>query len=303
MRLILQLCLCILVLQGARTSSWGRMACHEPATTSQAFIRVSETDPDAPPMGVSSGDWFSHDATGFEDGPNVYAYVKENPWTSWDPHGLQEEKERPGSLKRVFGEVGTMFKELFTTPDKPQTAIGKFDQDVKKALDHIGVIDGPVTQARHEKSMREHPTATKAIDFFAWGVSQPGTPFGMVKPLPILNTPKILAQQKSGVLRTQGTRYVGEGEAAVIEKTKRVPNTTATGESKTVFYTHDKPHNSAAEAQAAYKLPEVPTHRVTVDTRSAKPGAAGNVEGGTGIELMTDRSLPTIKGTLKRLGE
>ena len=91
MRLILQLCLCILVLQGARTSSWGRMACHEPATTSQAFIRVSETDPDAPPMGVSSGDWFSHDATGFEDGPNLYTYVKQNPWTAFDPDGLWAE--------------------------------------------------------------------------------------------------------------------------------------------------------------------------------------------------------------------
>ena len=49
---------------------------------------VVVTDPNAPPMGVSSGDWLSHDASGFEDGPNLYAYVRQNPWTGWDPTGL-----------------------------------------------------------------------------------------------------------------------------------------------------------------------------------------------------------------------
>lgn len=67
------------------------MVCHEPATTSQAFIRVSETDPDASPMGVSSGEWLGHVSEGIEDGPNVYAYVKQNPWTSFDAHGLWAE--------------------------------------------------------------------------------------------------------------------------------------------------------------------------------------------------------------------
>ena len=102
--------------------------------------------------------------------------------------------------------------------------------------------------------------------------------------------------------RTQGTRYVGEAEARIIERTGRVPNTNAAGEPKTVFYTHDKPLDSAAEAQAAYNLPQKPTHRVTVDTRNAQPGSAGNVENGTGIELMTDRSLPA-KGSPKKLDE
>jgi RHS repeat-associated protein len=43
---------------------------------------------------LETGVWLSRDPAGFVDGPNVYAYVKQNPWTGWDPHGLQEEKKQ-----------------------------------------------------------------------------------------------------------------------------------------------------------------------------------------------------------------
>jgi hypothetical protein len=50
---------------------------------------VTETDPDAPPLGVNPGGWLCHDATGFEDGPNLYAYVKQSPWTVFDSDGVK----------------------------------------------------------------------------------------------------------------------------------------------------------------------------------------------------------------------
>jgi hypothetical protein len=55
-------------------------------------------------MGVSSGDWFSHDATGFEDGPNVYAYVKQNPWTAFDPEGLSSYSDLTDSAAKDLAE-------------------------------------------------------------------------------------------------------------------------------------------------------------------------------------------------------
>lgn len=89
MRLIFPCCLLLLVLFGANLHAWGKVAVNpEPATANQVFIWVEETDPDAPPAGVSSGGWLSHDPTGFEDGPNVYAYCIQNPWSKFDPHGL-----------------------------------------------------------------------------------------------------------------------------------------------------------------------------------------------------------------------
>ncbi len=38
---------------------------------------------------LETGVWLSRDPAGFVDGPNLYAYVKQNPWTGWDPLGLE----------------------------------------------------------------------------------------------------------------------------------------------------------------------------------------------------------------------
>lgn len=37
---------------------------------------------------LETGTWLSRDPAGFVDGPNLYAYVKQNPWTAFDPLGL-----------------------------------------------------------------------------------------------------------------------------------------------------------------------------------------------------------------------
>ncbi|MCB1207689.1 MAG: RHS repeat-associated core domain-containing protein [Verrucomicrobiales bacterium] len=37
---------------------------------------------------IETGTWLSRDPAGFVDGPNLYAYVKQNPWTAFDAQGL-----------------------------------------------------------------------------------------------------------------------------------------------------------------------------------------------------------------------
>jgi RHS repeat-associated protein len=37
---------------------------------------------------LETGTWLSRDPAGFVDGPNLYAYVQQNPWTKFDPLGL-----------------------------------------------------------------------------------------------------------------------------------------------------------------------------------------------------------------------
>ena len=96
-----------------------------------------------------------------------------------------------------------------------------------------------------------------------------------------------------------GTRYVGPDEARVIKETGRVPNTTRAGEPKSVFYTPEDAVDSAAHAQANYNLPTKPSHAVTVDTSSAVPDYAGNVQGGAGIEATTTTKMPAVQ--IKRL--
>ena len=48
------------------------------------------------------GVFLTRDPAGFVDGPNVYTYVRQNPWTKFDPEGLEENKPHSDSLiKRV----------------------------------------------------------------------------------------------------------------------------------------------------------------------------------------------------------
>src|SRR4029078_10231666 len=40
---------------------------------------------------LEAGAFITADPAGFVNGPNVYAYVRQNPWTKFDPEGLKEE--------------------------------------------------------------------------------------------------------------------------------------------------------------------------------------------------------------------
>ena len=37
---------------------------------------------------LETGSFITRDPAGFVDGPNVYTYVRQNPWTAFDPRGL-----------------------------------------------------------------------------------------------------------------------------------------------------------------------------------------------------------------------
>jgi hypothetical protein len=91
---------------------------------------------------------------------------------------------------------------------------------------------------------------------------------------------------------TSGTRYVGAGEAALIEEAGMIPNTNAAGALKYLFYTPEEPMSSASGAQAAYNLGTTPSSVVTFDAPGLTNIYGGNVEGGTGIELIAQPTQP-----------
>lgn len=45
---------------------------------------------------LDSGTFISRDPAGFVDGPNVYTYVRQNPWSKFDPEGLSERVDKDG---------------------------------------------------------------------------------------------------------------------------------------------------------------------------------------------------------------
>lgn len=56
---------------------------------------------------LETGVWLSRDPAGFVDGPNLYAYVRQNPWTSFDPFGLDDKSESKRiQAARRLGQLG-----------------------------------------------------------------------------------------------------------------------------------------------------------------------------------------------------
>ncbi|TCO81905.1 RHS repeat-associated protein [Chthoniobacter flavus] len=57
---------------------------------------------------LETGTFITRDPAGFIDGPNVYAYVRQNPWTRFDPEGLAEE-----TIGQVYTAINHESKELY----------------------------------------------------------------------------------------------------------------------------------------------------------------------------------------------
>ena len=87
---------------------------------------------------LETGVWLSRDPAGFVDGPNLYAYVRQNPWTFFDPLGLEltsEEREN----------------------------VSKLDRDSRKYLRENGDEDRVVTPASVEGRMEDSPSYRKDV--------------------------------------------------------------------------------------------------------------------------------------------
>jgi hypothetical protein len=104
MRLILQFCLLLLVLLGAEPRAWGKVDVGQNiASGGLPLILVDCTDGDAPPALITQGEpgpWDYEPAPDVCNGPNLYAYVKQNPWTCWDPEGLSAYSDLEDSAAR-----------------------------------------------------------------------------------------------------------------------------------------------------------------------------------------------------------
>jgi RHS repeat-associated protein len=60
---------------------------------------------------LETGVFITRDPLGFVDGPNMYAYVVQNPWSQFDPEGLKTRKEREERKKRWDAEYEKADKE------------------------------------------------------------------------------------------------------------------------------------------------------------------------------------------------
>jgi RHS repeat-associated protein len=72
---------------------------------------------------LETGVFITRDPLGFVDGPNMYAYVVQNPWSKFDPEGLRTKKEHE--------EIKKKYDEKFQQADAEQREIDKRHADDK----------------------------------------------------------------------------------------------------------------------------------------------------------------------------
>ncbi|MBB5037929.1 hypothetical protein [Prosthecobacter dejongeii] len=103
------------------------------------------------------------------DGPNLYAYVQQNPWTKFDPLELASD------WSSIHSEAWDMASE-----------------ELYNVADFFSFVDGPITQARHERHKKENPTSAKVMEYLVYAASQPGM-FGGIN---VPRVPKVPSVQK-----------------------------------------------------------------------------------------------------------
>ncbi|MGB7604266.1 MAG: RHS repeat-associated core domain-containing protein [Lutisporaceae bacterium] len=105
-------------------------------------------------------------------------------------------------------------------------------------------------------------------------------------------------------------RYVGEGEKAFIEKNGYIPNVDMNLKSKDIFVSPNE-FTSISDAESALRIgiknpfgaTQSPLYRVDFNMNSVNYRYAGNVEGGTGIEMITEQRIPVNPNNIYPLGE
>ena len=211
--------------------------------------------------------FLKEDPMGLVGGPNLYRYTADNPVTYRDPNGKFVE----GCL---IGAAGYEFSQIVQGLEGRKIAQGWNNVAGMAGACAIGIF---------------------TEGFASWAGAYADALQGL-GPLAV-NTEEDVAAAETTPSMSTGTRYVGSNEARAIQNGgMTVPNTNAAGVPKQVFYTPEDPMygSTPQEIKDAYQLPSMPTHIVTLDTTGISNSYGGNVEGGTGIELITGQPIPAI---------
>ena len=101
---------------------------------------------------------------------------------------------------------------------------------------------------------------------------------------------------------------MSEEEFKIIQKTGKIPNTNRVGDLKDVFVSPNK-YDTISETEKGLQIGKQnpfgpytsPMYRVEFDMNSVKYRYGGNVQGGTGLELITEQAIPVDLSKIYKL--
>ena|GEM_PF-2849613 len=87
---------------------------------------------------LETGVWLSRDPAGFVDGPNLYAYVNQNPWTKFDPLGLELEEPTKREVREDSRESDEAHNTMVDRYENTKENSPAFN----KVVDHLKGAEG-----------------------------------------------------------------------------------------------------------------------------------------------------------------
>jgi RHS repeat-associated protein len=121
---------------------------------------------------METGTFISRDPLGHVDGPNVYCYVRQNPWTMFDPLGLESESEKHWKAEGKRSDVGTAYK-MYAGFRHVGAALNPFSSESSLRDTNRKFGEG-VAQAADEINNSPIPAPLKGVAKFGLGVGSAG---------------------------------------------------------------------------------------------------------------------------------
>lgn len=146
---------------GSRTQEQGTTADRQKANTKEedptGLLNEGERYRD-----IEFGIFISRDPAGFIDGTNVYTYVRQNPWTSFDPHGLWGWRKALSFVADFVPVVSTV-KSVIEVTTGYDPISGEKLSAADRALSAAGLVPGGKL-LKHAKKGVEAVAAIKKAD-------------------------------------------------------------------------------------------------------------------------------------------
>jgi RHS repeat-associated protein len=88
---------------------------------------------------LETGTFITRDPLGFVDGPNMYAYVVQNPWTKFDPAGLQKNKDN--NNPKISRRELEKFERKLNRANEVAESARQNNEQVKTETERLGSVE------------------------------------------------------------------------------------------------------------------------------------------------------------------
>lgn len=239
--------------------------------------------------------WLNADPWEESGDGNLFRYAANNPIKGADPFGLSVYYYEPGVFPWLPGPFPYTYGDTY------------FDNYISAPLMNISAT---LWNGSYWVGRAAEAALTTYQDLIEWAEDKIGAP-GLTEAIPLgLAGPKLAgkigaATRKCAKKMIRVVRYVGPHEAKAAETKKCIPNVNKDGDPKFVYVTRDRPITTGKWAEKKYRIgklnpvgpTDTPTHALLGNAAGVEFTSGGNVEGGSGTELITMEPIPLISIT------